>query len=443
MSISPGRISARRISTRRISARRLSPAPPVTMTVHPKLPLPNISPLVKTRPVKTKPVKIKVKESTELQDSQQILPSKSENIYCKSIKSLSERGSRCELRATDNGYCDVHMLFGDIIDYDESNVHISSKMNEIVDTLDESSTILSTKCLQNNTNLYFNDISTNKTSQTKPAPIDSEMFIKTHSFASYTDIITETDGKLMILINEKNDLDEIENLIGPVFHDITLSDDEFDPITLDQFFVVKNNKKIPCDFSKYLLFSYNDSNNKIRCMTIFSIRSIIKTDNKIHPMTYQKIPDDVINRAKKLIEIYTNKLDLFGDLISSIPILLKDRLDNLFKKFETFSIYFESQWIFNIDTSDIHKIIIAMKNSINHNIRAINKYITKSSLFEKKFPPDTPKNIMIDYLVDEWAVLFDMRSPENNQMPIWIIGGELRNYVPEISQKYPHLNNIF
>nr|QZX43262.2 hypothetical protein [Mimivirus sp.] len=162
-----------------------------------------------------------------------------------------------------------------------------------------------------------------------------------------------------------------------------MSEDEYDPITYDAIWTIKNHNKIPGDINKYYLFSYLDSNDKIRCFTLFSIKDMLeneKNDYK-HPITQELIPEIDIQRARDLINIYKTKIGLFNDNYNthySDEYKLKCRISKLFKRFHIHSIFMEEKWLLSIDNqTKLDKIISETKKLIDSNIKIINPNLKK------------------------------------------------------------------
>ncbi len=198
----------------------------------------------------------------------------------------------------------------------------------------------------------------------------------------------ELEMKLLILANEDEYSEKISNLIGPVFSDITLSEDQEDPITFDQIWEYVDGKKIPSKINKYYLFSYHDSKNKIRCMTIFSIYNMLQTENYLHPSTLEEIPQKDIDRAKELIELYSEKINLFTNSSEhemTPEYAMKNKIGKLFKKFHIHSIYFEDKWLLAVDNkSDLYKIITETRKLVTNNVKTINPSLKNLDLFKNK-----------------------------------------------------------
>jgi len=216
--------------------------------------------------------------------------------------------------------------------------------------------------------------------------------------------------------------------------------------------------------NKYFLFSYTDSKNKVRCLTIFTLYNMIQTNSYVHPITLEPLSESDITRAKQLIELYSTKIGLFKDtdIMVSPEYKLRNRITQLYKKFHIHSIYLDESWIMSINNkNDLYQIIDRTAELVHENIRDINaanpdsKY-SDLNLFKKskknrstkitpKKPSKSGKNGQIvyiklkEYIVSQWEKLIDITNNPQNQVPIWIIIVGMSFVVPEIKQKYPDL----
>lgn len=322
---------------------------------------------------------------------------------CKSIKSSSEPNLPCLLKTKNNNkYCALHMLNKNNIDFKESNKKPIIKLNKKKKAED---------CLVKKENIQGSLVEIKKENKLTKYIEDNDSLL---------------DMKLLILQNEN--IDELSNLIGPIFYDLTLSDDDIEPITYDAIWILKDNVKIPGSINKYFLFSYLDSKNKIKCLSIFSIYDMYLLNKYVHPITLEEIPEEAINRCKKLIKLYISKINLFEKEITP-ELKIKNNLNSLFNKFHIHSIFFEENWIINITKeNDVIKIIKEthklIKNNLTVNIKLsddLNKDLNDLKLL----------------LIDEWNQLF--QSDPRNQTSIWIIGASMYSVIPEVKTKYPNL----
>lgn len=375
---------------------------------------------------------------------------------CASIRSNEEPHYRC-LLYTKPGYkyCPLHLAQKNITDYTFVDQDIIDKDMQI---MNEPAKIIINPVLK-------------KISLTNPSikkPIDKKIGIKEDTTlheqkvstieSSHQETEDDLEIKLLILVNDDQNTN-IADLIGPVFKDITKSEDQEDPVTLDAFWTLNNNTKVPSSINKYYLFSYIDSKQKIRCLTVFTIYNMINNNHFIHPITMEEIPEKDIKRAKKLINLYSTKLGLFRNLDESLlspEFKLKNRITKLFKKFHEHSIFFEESWLMDINNkTNLYKIITETEKFVSNNIKSINPGLTGFKVFQKKAnkkqsrkgkekysDDDEDDDSLIslkEYIVTEWERLIQAADSNQNQIPIWIIASGLSFVVPEIKQKYPNL----
>lgn len=353
---------------------------------------------------------------------------------CASIRTLQTPQYQCNFMTTEK-YCSLHQAYATQIDYlpeadrnnYDTNKNIVKTKNPLLVKYNTSNIIADKYKLSK---LFETDVSNKK----KDNNILNEEHVSTMK-NNFKEGEADLEIKLLILVNEDASL--VKNLIGPCFDDVTLSEDQEDPITLDPIWIISNKIKQPANINRYYLFSYLDSHQKIRCMTLFTIKDLIDSNNLNHPITCEAIPEEAINRATQLIELYSSKLGLFStDLSKATPeFILKTKLTQLFSKFHIHSIYFEINWLLSInDKNKLLQIIDNTRNIVNNNADIISKNFNKNSLF-KQISGDSLK--LKEYIVSQWEQLINY-NPQN-QLLIWIIASGLSNTVPEIKQKFPDL----
>lgn len=400
---------------------------------------------------------------------------------CMSIKSSSEPHLRCLLMAKPGeNYCSLHLIQKNIKNYTIVDDTMQLEPEPILDTEKQ---VVNTAIRK----IILDDIAppVNKMISIKKHPVSS----KTNSTMREQKVSTvenvhkeneeELEIKLLILVNDDEYCDKISELVGPVFKDVTLSEDEQDPVTLDTIWYMSDGIRTAASVNKYYLFSYIDSKDKIRCLTIFTIYKMIQDGNFTHPITMEAISTSDIDRAKQLIDLYQTKIGLFNgqdDSNLSPEFKLKNRLTRLFKKFHIHSIYLEENWLISItDTSKLFKIINETEKLLSNNWKSINpntnnpKILQRKAQFKKTYAAtkgkgrrssskysnkknswdsdddtntnDTSDSIinLQEYIVGEWERLIDAADTPQNQMPIWILASGLSFVVPEVKQKFPDL----
>ncbi|CAH6420950.1 Hypothetical protein MVR_LOCUS215 [uncultured virus] len=358
---------------------------------------------------------------------------------CLSIRSMTEPQYQCLMPARGgNSYCHMHLTQKRITNYKSPAESYSSSR-----TASPTVTI--------NPAIPVVDIDEvckpvgQKPNTPKP-PTSGTMFEQKASTIADKARESEMDLniKLLILINSEA-TDVMERLIGPVFADVCLSEDEQDPITYDDIWTWQNGIKVPACTNKYYLFSYTDTHGKIRCMTIFTIQNMIESGNCTHPITSEPIPEPDVLRARELIDLYQSKLNLFSIDESNLSpeFKLRNRLTRLFKQFHMHSIFFEEDWLLSItDLNQLQKIIRETGRFVSNNIRNINPQMKSFRCFDRgakgRGPRDSPFTLH-KYIVKEWERLIAAADSPQNQVPIWILASGLTFAVPAVKAKYPDL----
>lgn len=364
-------------------------------------------------------------------------------MLCQSIKSFNEAQFRCLFRTReDEKYCPLHLSHRQRIDYHDPNDAIMadrdivSSHTTVRPKIFNSLRIESIECDQilpkrmDHTKEIEKEIK-----KSKSKVLDEETVSTVENVYKETELDNEV--KLLMLLNEKGNMKLIEELIGPVFKDVTLSEDECDPIMMTPFWESINGKRVPVVENKYHLFSYMDK-KKLRCLNIFSIFNM---KDYVHPITHNKFPKEAIDRAKKLIKLYDEKIQLFTNHIEVSPeYTLKNRVVKLFKSFQNKTIFFEDKWLLDIDsTSDLRKIIDKCRDLTSSNVKDINPNLHKDfKFFSDKLTSQTSQS-MKEYIITNWEKMVANTQPESNQMSIWIIGIALSTVAKEVKETYPDI----
>ena len=307
---------------------------------------------------------------------------------CASIRSNAEPHLRCTFRTkSDEKYCPLHLAQTKIIDYsfvEDEILFRDENFNEPPKPIVTNPIIKTVSLAEKNKPIAAPQSKQPVAKKTSTVMHEQKASTIENSHQENED---ELEIKLLILVNDDEHSDNIAKLIGPVFKDITVSEDQQDPVTFDPIWEFNNGVKVPASVNKYYLFSYIDSKDKVRCLTIFTIYNMIQTNNCVHPITMEPIADADMSRAKELINLYSTKIGLFKDQDESNmsrEFKLKNRITKLFKQFHIHSAYFEESWLLSItDKNSLYRIITETEKFVSNNLKAINPNLHGFKVFQR------------------------------------------------------------
>lgn len=247
-------------------------------------------------------------------------------------------------------------------------------------------------------------------------------------------LTTSDDNKSIIkkyILSNMIPKQQIQQFVGPVYNDLTVSADEYDAITFDQFLV--NGKPVFDDIS--MLFSYIDTNGDVRCFTLYSVHHMASTNNWIHPTTLIALAQEDIDRASTMLNTYQ---------CIAMPILAVDdetttfrkKLVMFFKQFHQFNINFEPEWLISITKiENLVKIINDSKNLMRTNTNWKEYFDLTNIKLVTAFSYQ-------QYILDQWQKLFSVCDYVKNQICIWLIIIPFMQFIPDIKLKYPGIAHI-
>lgn len=238
-----------------------------------------------------------------------------------------------------------------------------------------------------------------------------------------TNRIIKNTGNIFKLLKKNYDKIFKEN------YDFLDSLDNKDPVSLNKFWIKKNNKKnfVYEDYQKLIL--YKDSNNFVRCIEKESLEYLKAFNITNHPVTFDKIPDNILNNTK---DINLNKN------LNNQELALK-----IFKIFENISIYIDHQKFLNLNKSGLGKFNYEIKDFYYENISTENRIkidksdgnqilIKNSNNFSNLTLHEIQK-----YLLLEIEKLLSCEDEGLKYMINYIIVGALSLVIPEIKDNYP------
>ena len=231
-----------------------------------------------------------------------------------------------------------------------------------------------------------------------------------------------SDIKMMIFKNSIKKIDQYYDLIGPVYNDLTVSEDNSDPISMETFWKIIDGKKVVLHTETFDLFSYKDKDGMVRCLTIQTLCDM--KDNLIHPLTGEEFPDEAKERAKKLIKIYTDVV-----LIDNIDIpeksLLESKIVELFQELNIIGISLDSQIFVQLSDIQLANFVENFKKLTKNNIS--NEFIFKNS-FDKMIILDDLKEFITIH-----------KKTHLHQIACWLIVSALHVVSQEVRAKYPDI----
>jgi hypothetical protein len=237
----------------------------------------------------------------------------------------------------------------------------------------------------------------------------------------------------------------VRELVGPVFDDITVSEDDQDPVAMNCVYWIADatGKRTPCaGVNKFFLFSYVDSKNKVRCLSINTIYDMINNSMTTHPMTQEEISQSDISRARQMIAALT-KINYFETDKELGPQKINSMTLELFHRFEIQGIVMETPWFTGLDIHYVAKLNKDLQVLVKQNLQAIDPS-RKANLFNPfEYDPNNPKSEDLArlqaLLLIDMNDLLDLSKNKNNKIPYYIILGALSNIHPVVKERFPEL----
>ena len=272
-------------------------------------------------------------------------------------------------------------------------------------------------------------------------------FSKTYNFLNI-------NYKLMIkrskfLEDGKNDnfKELIKKYQGPAKGDHLKSFDNKDPISQEDIWEnsLENNKKIISDdIPSIKLFSYLDTEDKIRCFNIESFMNLIESDCCTHPITGLPINQETIDNAKKMFEILKeNKIIKEEEDLRTEEQKISDYAFTVFQKFSLISIFIEHQWFIKMNESELDKLYYESADFFHQNVDATNKKIMvppDGKAFSKKVNDFKSFNFNKKqmYLLENIDMVISSSEDEGMKtLGKYLMIGGLGVVCKEVREKYP------
>lgn len=164
----------------------------------------------------------------------------------------------------------------------------------------------------------------------------------------------------------------IYRLYGPAFQNLLLSHDNMDPVSQEQIWEEKDNKKIlNNEIPKYLFFSYYDSNKYIRVFNILSLLKLLKRNMK-HPITNEEFTEKTKNNVKNRIQFMKDKGLWKNEFDKIEKETVYQKLMKFYGKLNNISIFMQNEWFMNLTINDLKQFYNECRDILFH---PDNKYI--------------------------------------------------------------------
>lgn len=226
--------------------------------------------------------------------------------------------------------------------------------------------------------------------------------------------------QLYLYLQEKKE-NNLENLLGPAFPDITRIENDTDPISLDIIWEkdrVDPNKRIP-KINPYFIFSY-ENKNVLRGLTIFSLHQLSRFSSS--NSQYLQIPEKDKNRAQKVLDIYLNMINFS----QSYEYYAEMYVSQIIQKLRINNIYLEEDWLLNINKmSKLEDICRYSKIYLKQNL--------KIKAFEKFKNYKNDRFRLRIYIFHEWLRILSDNPPI---LVYWIFVKVFKMFSEEINRKY-------
>ena len=217
--------------------------------------------------------------------------------------------------------------------------------------------------------------------------------------------------------------------IFPKGFDYLDSLDNKDPVSLNKFWIIENNKKKFIYKNIDNLILYKDSNNFIKCIEKSTIEHLNHYNINYHPCSFEKFPDSILKNINKL-KIKNN-------------VSLRDKSINIFKSFENNSIFINHELFLNLDKNKLSKLNFELKEFYYENISLENRIkIDKkdgNSIFKKTSNMLNESSILEvqNYILDQIKLLLNYDDINLKFMLNYIILAGLSLVIPQIKEEYP------
>ena len=212
--------------------------------------------------------------------------------------------------------------------------------------------------------------------------------------------------------------------------------DDKDPVTLNQFWIMKEgNKEIVYDGKLEDLIFYKDSHNLIRCFEKETVSYLKAHKITKNPVSQEEIPKELFDMVeeKNLEEERKN-------------MTVNEKALEIFQKFSKISIFIDSEWFLELSKDKLKKFNYEASSFYKENLTLEQRKLISPEPRLNKKESELDKMELKDvqlYILNEIDILLEVQKEEIKYMINYILIGALGIVIPEIKELYPDFSFAF
>jgi hypothetical protein len=228
-----------------------------------------------------------------------------------------------------------------------------------------------------------------------------------------------------------------ERFLKPLKSNIIRSVDNIDPISLNVFWELKNEKKkvvYPKNEYKNLIL-YFDSMKLIRCFEKESLQYMKSYNVTKHPVTNEDLPSYLFDNIDMIDIEALRENDKIEDIAFSV-----------FQYFSKISIFIDSEWFFKLEKDKLLRLNYEMKDFWLQNFseEQRNDISNEAVFILSNDEIDKMELVSIQkYLLNQMKMILKCEKEEYRYMINYIILGALGLFITEIKELYPDFSFTF
>ena len=218
-------------------------------------------------------------------------------------------------------------------------------------------------------------------------------------------------------------------------YDYLDSIDNRDPVTLKNFWILKNGQKkfIYENYNNLLL--YKDNNNNIRCIEKESLEYLKFYNIKKDPVTQKDFPKNILSMVKDIKIIKNESLESKGLRV--------------FNKFSNISVFIDYKKFLELDVRNLKKFNYEISDFYYKNLSLENRKIIDNRNGNYVFTlsnnnlDEKSREYILNYLLDQIDIIMSCKNDNLKFMINYIVIGSLGIVIPEIKEQYPDFSFEF